>query len=153
MSKSACSSTVARRLGATLRSEKGVTALEFAMIALPLLMLLLYTMDLARYWYTTEALRSYTAEVMRAALITTGSDNPPTVNTCTASVANTAAVTPGLDPSRLVVQVACTRNNSAQGYVVSRTVNVTTRYRFDFAVGALFWNENQTIAESQTTTF
>ncbi len=137
-----------------LRCRRGVTALEFALIAPLLFVLLFFTMDLARYWYTAEAVRTYAAEVLRAAVVTAGADNPPVVNACATPMAVSTPITPGLDPSSMQLTVRCSRNTSTQGYVVSRTVSVTASYTFHFAVGVgLFWAENQLLSDTQTTTF
>jgi hypothetical protein len=137
-----------------LRCRKGVTALEFAMIAPVFFLLLFFTMDLARYWYTAEAVRSYTGEVLRAAIIAVGADNPPQNDLCSGgAIAIGTPPTPGLDPAKLQTTVTCRRTVS-QGSITAHTVQVTVNYTFQFLVGLdLFWDAQQVISDRQTTTF
>jgi Flp pilus assembly protein TadG len=139
------------RLRRALRCRKGVTALEFAIVGPIFLMLLLFAMDLARYWYVAEAVRTYAAEVLRAAVVVAGADNPPVVNTCPGgAITVSTSPTVGLDPTSLTTTVTCNRNASA----TTRTVAVTVSYNFSFLlpVGGL-WDQNQVISDTQTTTF
>ncbi|MBW8269076.1 TadE/TadG family type IV pilus assembly protein [Caldovatus aquaticus] len=149
MSKSA-SCDRGGRAGRALRCRKGVTALEFAIIGPIFLILVLFAMDLARYWYVAEAVRTHTAEVLRAAIVVAGADNPPAVNTCpNGSITVSATPPPGLDPASLKTQATCTRQGQ------QRVVTVNVSYAFSFVIPAVanFWNQNQVISDSQTTTF
>lgn len=135
-------------LRSALTCRKGVTALEFALIAPVFFALLLGTMELARYWYTAEAVRSYTAELLRAAIVVAGADNPPQQDICNGTLSVSTPLTPGLDQSRFQPwppTVTCTRNS------VTRTVEVSTTYNFEFVIGGLI--ASPTITDRQSTTF
>ena len=135
-----------------MRDERGSAAIEFGVVGAFFFAILLGAMEFASYWYHVEALRTYAAETMRAALVVVARDGSPGVNTCNGAVTVTNAETPGLGgiSSR---NVTCVRNLNGAGATISRTVTVTVSYTHSFAMVSLLGIQQQTITETQTTTF
>jgi hypothetical protein len=130
------------RIARALRDDRGATALEFGVVLIPLTMLLFGAMDLARYWYSVEALRAYAADAARAAVVHVSGD--PNGH-CPGAVPISAPPAPGLQAGDLTpAQAVCTRN-AATGVA---TVSVSASYRFRFAMGMLGVGA-QTISETQ----
>jgi hypothetical protein len=130
------------RVARAVRDGSGATSLEFGLVLIPLSMLLFGAMDLARYWYSVEALRSYAADAARAAVVHVSGDP---AGRCTGPVPVSAPPTPGLQAANLTpAQAVCTRN-AATGVA---TVSVSTSYRFRFVMGMLDTGA-QTISETQ----
>ncbi len=160
MSKSVSTSPRRRAARRRLGDRRGAAALEFAAIASLLFSLLLGAMDLSHYWYTMEALREYTAETMRAAVVAVARDGGPGFNYCGVNayqpVVVTNARTPGLDPSKLnVSQVGCKRTTPSGNTAVveSRTVRVVISYSYAFSIAHIFGLTDQAVTDTQETTF
>jgi Flp pilus assembly protein TadG len=119
------------RIGRALRDDRGATALEFGIVLIPLTTLLFGAMDLARYWYSVEALRSYAADAARAAVVHVSGDPN---GRYPGAVPISAPPAPGLQASELTrAQAVCTRD-AATGVA---TISVSTSYRFLFVMGTL----------------
>ena len=86
------------RVARAVRDGSGATSLEFGLVLVPLTTLLFGAMDLARYWYSVEALRSYAAEAARAAVVHVSAD-PAT--RCPGTVPVSTPPTPGLQAADL----------------------------------------------------
>jgi hypothetical protein len=145
MSRSGCNSpapAARRRIARALRDRRGATALEFGVVLVPLTTLLFGAMDLARYWYSVEALRSYAAEAARAAVVHVSRD--PAAR-CPGTVPVSAPPPPGLQAADLTpARAVCTRD-AATGVT---TISMSTSYRFRFALGMLGVGA-RTISETQ----
>lgn len=129
----------ARRLR---RDRRGVSTLEFAIVALLLFTLILGAIDLARFWFTTQAVRWYAAELVRVVQVCdtslarsdlrnrTGNCAPATVR------AATLARVTGLNPANIVVaETTYTVDDLIPGLPGARVeVTATVTYNFDFVV-------------------
>jgi hypothetical protein len=111
--------------------RRGALSLEFALAAMPMTILLLGGIEMARYLYTVQALHSHTDALLRAALVHVGADSK---NRCLADLSGsiTRPVLPvGVDASRLTQdQPRCQQDNSSRTLLVSAFVS----YRFSFAI-------------------
>ena len=99
--------------------------MEFALVSTAFVMMLLGTIDLGRYYFTSEAVRTVTAQAARDALISYRSNG-----LCPdEGVIETGALTrtPFLGANSLVLRVTCP-NGSPQ------VLNVTTSYPFSFMI-------------------
>jgi Flp pilus assembly protein TadG len=122
--------------------RRGSTTLEFALVSLAFLMLLLGTFEVGRYYFTSEAVRTVTAEAARKAMMDFRSSAPsscPASNSVKTYVTSTSARTPFLGSSQLSLTVTC--GTTASG-ASSITVNVS--YPFSSAVSWLAVTTNIT---------
>lgn len=103
--------------------RRGATALEFALVGSAFVMLLLGAADLARYWFSVQALHHAVAEASRLALV------DASVTGC--NPARLAGVTqhPGLRGSTL--RLCITRGMA--GGIGSLTVTASAPFRFAYA--------------------
>lgn len=108
--------------------QSGATALEFGLVGPVFLMLLLGTIELARYSFIKEGLRTLTAEAARKILITYNTSN----FTCPTDFSNVLASanvrTPFLVPGNLANQVVLTTSTCVNGAPNVITVTVTYSY-------------------------
>jgi len=116
----------ARGLRRALRDRRGLAAVEFALVGLALMMLLLGSMDLARWFFATESLRTVAADTARAALIAGLNGAPMTYDGN--GVPPGVTLPPGLDPNILYMRV----QPAAGPRPGTTTVTVTARYDFVF---------------------
>lgn len=138
------------RLRRAIADRRGVSALEFAIIAGPLFLLMVSGMELARYSATVNSLRGVVGDMARAATLRGGANLTANRAACTnITPANlTAGVSTGLvDPSRLTVTVdSCVTNGAAT------TVTLTARYQHSFLF-ALLSPYSGTVTETATAIF
>lgn len=145
-----CGDKPMRCLAAVLRGRRGAAATEFALIGGMLMMLLIGTMELGRYMFTLEALRTAAAEAARAVMLR-GSANmiagrPP----CTGLAGSLEKVTvsaPFLNPGALSVSMS---DCATQGGVT--TVRVTVEHPFAFTV-PLFGDRRPAMRETALSVF
>lgn len=123
------------RLAPLARDRRGVTTIEFGLIAAALFALILVAMEAARFWFTYESLRSYTAELSRVASVCDSTLLRASLRTtsgpCSVATLRTEALrrVTGLEPGRLTQTVTVTplANNRVR-------ITVTTSYGFVFVV-------------------
>jgi Flp pilus assembly protein TadG len=113
-------------------AECGVASLEFALVGSLLMSLLFGTIEIGRYLFTLESLRTAAAEAARAVTLR-GSANMNSGNdACTGLSGDLTGVqtrTPFLDPSTLSLKMSsCATNGGVT------TVTVTVKYPFSFVV-------------------
>lgn len=134
-----------RRLG-----TRGATSLEFGLVGSLLMMLVLGSLELGRYLFTLELVRSVAAEAVRMATLR-GSRNliagdAPCTN-LSGSLTGAGALTPSLQASLLNVTMAdCA---TASGVT---TLSVTVQYPFVFAV-PLFGTPSHPLTETAQAVF
>lgn len=140
-----------------LRDDRsGVAALEFALVLLPFVLLMVGTMEIGRYFFTVQSLRTMVANAARMAMIDgtlasvtaipagTGT-NCSNTYALTNSLRDTViAATPFLDGTVKV----CINNPSGTG---ARTVLVKASYTFSSVIPQL--PVNMTITDQTTLTF
>jgi Flp pilus assembly protein TadG len=121
-----------RRLG-----RRGATSLEFALVSLPLMLLLLGGMELARYAATVASLRAVTDAATRTATLRGYANLIAGRGACDGLAAGGSMVaesTPTfiLQRTRLSITIdTCATNGTIT------TVGMTARYRHDFAFAVL----------------
>jgi len=123
------------------RDHRGVTTLEFAIVALLLFTLILGAMDLARFWFTTQAVRWYTAELVRVAQVCDISlartDLLAQTGGCTPAAVRAAALARvvGLNPANIAVPgTTFTVDDLTPSPGARVRVTATVAYDFDFVV-------------------
>jgi Flp pilus assembly protein TadG len=123
MSRCACNRP--RRLG-----RGGVVALEMALATGCLVVMLLASMDLGRYFFSAQSLSYLVGEVARAATVnaTAGCSNP---------VSTYAARAPMLNPAQLTLQLCIYPPNSTGNATSLTRVDVTASYAFSFVAPLL----------------
>lgn len=112
--------------------RQGATSLEFALIGVPLMTMLLGTIDLSRYLITLDSVRTVAAEAARTATLR-GNQNMNAGNPACTNLAGALGVeqarTPFLTSSALTVMMAgC---GTAAGVT---TVTITVTYPFAFTL-------------------
>lgn len=129
---------------------RGVTSLEFALVGSLLMLLVLGSLELSRYLFTLELVRTVSAEAVRMATLR-GSQNliagsAPCTN-LSGNLSGAGARTPYLQASRLTVTMSgCT---TASGIT---TLSISVQYPFVFAV-PLFGATNRTLTETAQAVF
>jgi Flp pilus assembly protein TadG len=117
------------------RDRRGAAMMEFAFVAPVLLMLLLGTIELSRYFATQQSVRTLSAEAARAAYLNTSIDGCPPSNSVVTTVNKTTpflSLAPG--------DVCINRTTDASGRNV---VTVSVTYPFSTMVPYLaFLNGN-----------
>jgi Flp pilus assembly protein TadG len=115
--------------------RRGITSLEFALVAVVFFLLLFGAMDLSRYFLTWHGLNTLASEAARAWMVNNGSTyscGHPT----SGRAATVAGSAPFLDPSQLTLCVTVNQTTSS-GVVTSTSVNVTASYPFSFMIPPL----------------
>jgi Flp pilus assembly protein TadG len=112
-----------RRLG-----KAGVTSLEFAIVAVIFFTVVISGIDLGRYFFVAESLRTFASEAARQGLIyktwQPQDETCPCANPSGGNDLNT--IVPILDPALLTLKVTQTSPTAATAY----TVTVTATYQF-----------------------
>lgn len=132
----------ALRLG---RDRRGATALEFAVIGTIFITLLLGVVELGRYYFTVQSLRTVAAEAARAYLIRSNLDliaNPtrcqPVIATVTPADLQVSGRTPILAASRLTISAPVFESNTPlptpAPTCTTRRVRANVSYTFNFVV-------------------
>lgn len=118
------SSSVFARLG-----RRGALSLEFALAALPFMLLFMGGIEMSRYVYTVQAVHAHADALLRKVMVHVGGD---VQNRCLADLSAAVArpeLPMGLEPGQMVQEDrGCQRNGSLA------LVSVDVRYRFVFAV-------------------
>lgn len=112
--------------------QRGSTTLEFALVALAFLMLLLGSMEVGRYYFTSEAVRTVTAEAGRRTMLAYRSTSPGTCPTSTdikTYVTSTVARSPFIGASNLTLNVTC--GTTTEG---GKSLRVAVSYPFSTPV-------------------
>ena len=136
-----------RRLG-----SRGISSAEFALVCVPLLLLMLSGIELVRYSATIASLRTVTDEAARTATLRSYANMIGNLAPCNGLAANrnlVAATAPVyvLNRANLTVRVdSCTTNGAVT------TVNLTARYGHTFLF-ALLSRYSGTLVESATASF
>jgi hypothetical protein len=112
--------------------QAGTASLEFALVAVPFMLVMIAGMDLGRYFITQQSLHTLTSEAARAAVVNCfGLDpctNPvPTPSTVWAKV-------PFLNSAAPLASLTVTQSRNAITGV--RTITATAKYRFTFILPA-----------------
>ena len=117
------------------RADRGTTSLEFGLIGALLMAMLLGCVEVGRYMFTMESLRTATAEAVRSATIRGGANlyaGSPPCSGLAGPLAFVASWAPFLDPARLtIVMSGCI----TEGAVT--TLAISAEYQFDFAIPLL----------------
>jgi len=116
-----------RRLG-----RRGSTTLEFALVSLAFLMMLLGSMEVGRYYFTSEAVRTVTAEAARQTMLNYRTSSPsacPTSDSIKTYVTSTVARSPFLGASQLTLTVSCVISANGWG-----SLRVVVSYPFSTSV-------------------
>lgn len=113
------------RLRAILRDRAGGSALEFALVATPFVLVLLGTFEFARLVFYQNALSNATTAAARLLLLDATATPQTLKQFMSARILN-------VDPVRLAVAFS----DSSDGGVTYRTI--ATTYRFEFIVPTLF---------------
>lgn len=130
--------------------ERGATSLEFALVGGLLMSLLLGSIEMGRYMFTLECVRTATAEAVRLATLR-GSQNMNAGSAACANLsgnlADAAARTPFLQAASLTVTMG---GCATQAGIT--TVTITVQYPFTFTV-ALFGAGSRPINETAQAVF
>ena len=121
----------------TGKDERGATALEAALIGGLFCFLLFGAIELGRYYYTFQAVRTIVAEASRTAQINGALDGCATGNAINQAIVNRTA----LNPATLTVCLSRSTLNSVT------TVQVNATYPFNFVV-PFFGNTSRTLSEN-----
>lgn len=109
----------------------GTASLEFALVAIPFVLLLIAGMDLGRYFITQHSLRTLTSEVTRSAVINcSGLDTCPYA-TAVPSPSAIWATVPFLDSALPGVSLSASQMLNADG---THTITVSVTYPFHFVL-------------------
>lgn len=141
-----------RRLRAAIARRDGATALEFGLIGVSFCLLLFGVIEVSRYYYTYQAVRTVVAEAARRVQVdeTLGTAGTQVCQTGTAIDANVMARTP-LNPTGLTVCYTRT----VMGTLT--TVQVTGNYSFQFVsipvLNAFLGSNTRTISERTQTVY
>ncbi len=139
--------TKPRRLG-----RRGISSAEFALVSVPLLVLMLSGIELVRYAATITSLRTVTDEAVRTATLRGYSNLINDLAPCNALVASGTLITATapvyvLNREHLTVLVdSCTTNGAVT------TVNLTARYAHSFLFARLT-RYSGTLVETATASF
>jgi Flp pilus assembly protein TadG len=116
--------------------RKGAAAMEFALIAIPFLILMIAVTDLGRYFLTQHSLRTLTAEAARTVMVSCF--NASSLCSLTpAQISVVEAKAPFLIAGSTTLTASQTPPSGATGL---RIVNVTAVYPFTFIF--YLWNAN-----------
>lgn len=139
------------------RDRAGASALEMAMIMPVLFAMLIGVMELGRYVFTVQSLRTVTAEAARMAVVDRGSSG--TVDQTTGNVVSGGAITSCTNSSSLSASATkktpfinnsaltlCISNSSTSGFV---TIQVNTQYPFNSPMPVVSFL-NGTLSDSTT---
>lgn len=126
-----------RRARLAARSRRGAVAIEFGIIGTLFCMLLLGAIEVGRYYYTYQAVRTVVAEAARAAQVNTTLSGCQSGGNIASDVLNRTA----LNSTGLTV---CFTRNTANSVT---TVLVNASYGFNFAVPFL-GNRARTLSEN-----
>lgn len=138
------SSASSSRVATALHDRRGVTAVEFAVLGGIFIMLVIGTVEVARYVTTAQALRGLTADAARAALVSVnGTLGGSACGSATVSWETLLERTPMLTLTGLTTRNVATDCNA-------RTVTVTTAYGFSPVVNFL---PTTTITQTATLDF
>lgn len=125
-----------------LRDRDGAIAMETALIGTMFCMLLLGAIEVGRYYYIYQAVRTVVAEAARAAQVDGTLSGCQTGN----SLANAVTARTALNSTSLNV---CFTRNTVNSVT---TVNVNASYPFNFVVPFL-GNRNVTLSEATSVVF
>ena len=133
------------------RNRRGVTSLEFALVAFLLLMLLLGASEAARYMMTVQSLRSVSGEAVRLVALRGGA-NINAGNTACSGLSGTlsgaGARVAFLDAASLrTTMMGCTTDTNGV-----TTVTVTVSYPFTYQV-TYFGTERRSLSETSQALF
>lgn len=110
-----------------LRSRRGASAVEFAMVSVPLFAMLLAAIEFGRYSATSAELSGATRETARLAMISSSTSGmPENATTLTAFLKDKLVITP---PSKANVSVVYTPANEVGG-----TVNIIVTHDFELVI-------------------
>jgi len=133
-----------------LAGNRGTASLEFGLVGAVLMAMLLGGIELGRYMFTLESVRTVTAEAVRSVTIRGGANMDAGSPPCDGLGGRLDFVpgwAPFLDPARLVITM---NDCSTDGGVT--TVLVTADYQFVFAV-PLFGNVERRMTETALAIF
>jgi Flp pilus assembly protein TadG len=129
-----------------LTGRAGTASLEFALVALPFILLMLAGMDLGRYFITKHSLHTLTSEAARSMLVNCF-NQAAQCNLSATSKSTVATMVPFLDPNGVTWVTA---NQSAPDPATGvRTVTVNVTYPFTFVLSA--WSSLFSSGISDTT--
>jgi Flp pilus assembly protein TadG len=129
-----------------LAGRAGTASLEFALVALPFILLMLAGMDLGRYFITKHSLHTLTSEAVRSMLVNCF-NQAAQCNLSATNKSTVATMVPFLDPNSVTWVTA---NQSAPDPATGvRTVTVNVTYPFTFALSA--WSSLFSSGISDTT--
>lgn len=130
--------------------RRGATTVEFALIGGLVVMLLLGCLEIGRYLFTAEAVRTATAEAVRLVTLRGSQNLNAGSAACTnlsGALSGAAAKTPYLTPASLSVTMS---GCASQAGVT--TVTLTVQYPFSFVVD-VFGARNRPIRETAQALF
>lgn len=130
--------------------RRGVVSLEFAVTSAVVILLTLGAAEVGRYFFTMQALRTATAEVVRQVTLQGGANVSAGATPCqglAGAVQNPAARVPALVAARLTATMSgCASNNGVT------KVNVVLNYPYVFTVPIL-GRTSETLTETATALF
>jgi Flp pilus assembly protein TadG len=130
--------------------RRGASSLEFALIGVPLMALLLGTIELSRYLITLDSVRTVAMEAARAATLRGNQNMNAGSAPCTnlsGALAVAGARTPFLNPASLAVTMSGCATSGA-----ITTVTITVTYPFAFTL-SYFGAKARPIAETAQSIF
>lgn len=135
---------LSRQIRHALRRRDGATALEFGLIGTIFCMLLLGGIEVGRYYYTYEAIRTIVAEAARQAQVN------PSLSGCAIGTAINSTVTARSSLNVAGLQVCFDRTLTTNNSVSVVVVNAT--YNFAFVV-PFFTNATRPMTETTRTVY
>lgn len=135
-----------------LLDRRGASSLEFALVAIPLFVLILAGLELARYAATVASLRAVTDDAVRAATLTGYANLNANRAACTSLGAGTT-LSPNTSLNYMVKwdRLTLTINTCTTNGPIT-TVGLTARYNHTFLFSALS-QYSGTIVETATASF
>ena len=130
-----------------LKDIRGVSAVEFAMVAPVLIFFMMAIIDLGRFAMLADSMETAVLQGARTAMVaSTDSDSPATTQSISTVVKNIARVA---DEDALTVNVSWQNNSNTVGSVVT----VSASYDFDYMTPEFFISlAPQTVTKSQSLT-
>lgn len=137
-----------RRAGA---AQRGATSLEFALVGTILVALLFGTIEISRYLFTLEALRTTAAEAVRVVTLRGSANMNGGVDPCTGlsdgDLSGVPVRAPFLNTGDLSIRISGCATNAG-----ITTVNVTVNHPFSFVL-SYFGTSLSTITETAQASF
>jgi hypothetical protein len=114
--------------------QAGTASLEFALVALPFMLLMIAGVDLGRYFITQQSLHTLTSEAARLAVVNCFGLDACTYAQAVPTPSTVWAKVPFLDRTQPLASLTVTQSRNVATGV--KTITATANYRFTFILPA-----------------